>query len=429
MQALQHAVAAARGAAAAARPDPHVLLRPDRLPARAHRQRAAVRARRCGCAPGCAQPRLRRDARPQHHRRQRQDLRRGAGRERRARRAGDAVVPRGHRRPRARACPTSLPKATETSRRSSRFIEQLSSAGTRTRSRATSTSASRRDPELRAAVAAAAATRWRSRSRTRSRRTRATSRSGRRTSRARTRRGTRRGGRGRPGWHIECSVMAEERVRPGVRDPRRRARPRLPAPRERARAVARARPRVRAHLDAQRDARRSAARRCRSRSATTSRSATCSTTWGREVAAALLHDRRTGASRSTSPTRRSSRRGRRSERFRERRSRGAERARSATGRRSRRRSTTTSTRRRRSRCSTAGATTSCSLRARSSLFGLGRSPSSRRRRRGRRARRAAARGARREGLRARPTACATRSRPRAGRCATSPDGFRLVRRS
>ena len=48
-------------------------------------------------------PRLRRDARPQHHGRQRQDLRRRAGRERRARRARDRVVPRGHRRLRARA--------------------------------------------------------------------------------------------------------------------------------------------------------------------------------------------------------------------------------------------------------------------------------------------------------------------------------------
>ena len=42
--------------------------------------------------------------------------------------------------------------------------------------------------------------------------------------------------------------------RAGVRDPRRRARPRLPAPRERDRAVARARARVRPDLDAQRDA-------------------------------------------------------------------------------------------------------------------------------------------------------------------------------
>ena len=43
-------------------------------------------------------------------------------------------------------------------------------------------------------------------------------------------------------------------ARPGVRDPRRRARSRLPAPRERDRAVARARPSVRRDLDAQRDA-------------------------------------------------------------------------------------------------------------------------------------------------------------------------------
>src|SRR5438132_1318022 len=43
-------------------------------------------------------------------------------------------------------------------------------------------------------------------------------------------------------------------VRAGLRDPRRRARPRLSASRERARTVARARPRVRAPLDAQRHA-------------------------------------------------------------------------------------------------------------------------------------------------------------------------------
>ena len=48
--------------------------------------------------------------------------------------------------------------------------------------------------------------------------------------------------------------MAEELLGPVVRDPRRRARPRLPAPRERGRPVAGARPRVRQALDAQRDA-------------------------------------------------------------------------------------------------------------------------------------------------------------------------------
>ncbi len=45
------------------------------------------------------------------------------------------------------------------------------------------------------------------------------------TSRARTRRGTHRGALGRPGWHIECSAMAEKNLGPGVRDPRGRPRP------------------------------------------------------------------------------------------------------------------------------------------------------------------------------------------------------------
>ena len=49
--------------------------------------------------------------------------------------------------------------------------------------------------------------------------------------------------------------MAEELLGPVVRDPRRRARPRLPAPRERDRAVAGTRASVREDLDAQRDAR------------------------------------------------------------------------------------------------------------------------------------------------------------------------------
>ena len=59
--------------------------------------------------------------------------------------------------------------------------------------------------------------------------------------------GRRRGARAGPGWHIECSAMAEELLGRRVRHPRRRHRPRLPAPRERggadagrARAAARA---------------------------------------------------------------------------------------------------------------------------------------------------------------------------------------------
>ena len=37
-------------------------------------------------------------------------------------------------------------------------------------------------------------------------------------------------GHGRPGWHIECSAMAEKLLGPVLRDPRRRSRPRLSPP-------------------------------------------------------------------------------------------------------------------------------------------------------------------------------------------------------
>ena len=57
-------------------------------------------------------------------------------------------------------------------------------------------------------------------------------------------------GPGRPGWHIECSAMARTYSRRRVRHPRRRAGSRLPAPRERSRAVARRRRAVRPVLDA-----------------------------------------------------------------------------------------------------------------------------------------------------------------------------------
>ena len=60
-------------------------------------------------------------------------------------------------------------------------------------------------------------------------------------------------GPGRPAWHIECSVMAEHELGPGVRDPRRRLRPRLPPPRERDRPVRGRRAALRPGLDAQRD--------------------------------------------------------------------------------------------------------------------------------------------------------------------------------
>ncbi len=39
-------------------------------------------------------------------------------------------------------------------------------------------------------------------------------------------------GRGRPGWHVECSAMIAAPFGRDDRHPRRRARPHLPAPRE-----------------------------------------------------------------------------------------------------------------------------------------------------------------------------------------------------
>ena len=85
----------------AARADPDVLLRPDRLPAHPHRQRAAVRALDVAHALARAH-RLRGHARREHHRHQRQDLRGRAGGERRARRERERLVRRGHERARAR---------------------------------------------------------------------------------------------------------------------------------------------------------------------------------------------------------------------------------------------------------------------------------------------------------------------------------------
>ena len=158
--------------------------------------------------------RLRRDARPQHHRRQRQDLRRRARRERRARRAGDRVVPRGHGRPRARACPTTCRRRPSTSRRSSRFIEELVEPGFayavdgdvyfRVASFPEYGRLSGQRPDqveeqepnpLKEDPRDFAL--WKANKPA-----------------TRTRTGTRRGGAGRPGWHIECSAMAEELLGP-----------------------------------------------------------------------------------------------------------------------------------------------------------------------------------------------------------------------
>ncbi len=108
-------------------------------------------------------------------------------------------------------------------------------------------------------------------------------------------------GEGRPGWHIECSAMAEALLGTGIRDPRWRARSRLPSSRERGCAVACARSSVRRDLGAQRAAPvdrrqdveveredRDASRRCSGGGGV--RRCSCSSSAA------------TGASRSTSPT-------------------------------------------------------------------------------------------------------------------------------
>ena len=155
-------------------------------------------------------------------------------------------------------------------------------------------------------------------------------------------------------------------VRARVRDPRRRARPRLPASRERARAVARARPRVRAHLDAQRDApvrRREDVEVARQRRLDPQRRST----HGDASRAALLPDR--ALAQADRLHRRDARAGEGAGRGLPRTSSARRASRSGTGSASRRRSTTTSTRPRRSRSCTGGATTS-SCATRSACFGL-----------------------------------------------------------
>ncbi len=181
--------------------------------------------------------RLRGDARPEHHRRQRQDLRRCARRSARARRARRPLVHRGHRRSRARPARRE-PKATETIPEIVALIEELVARELAYAVDGDVYFRVARFPEYGAALAPAARRDGGRRSRTRARRIRATSRSGRRRSRARTRRGTRPGA-GPAGLAHRVLGDGREAPRAGVRDPRRRARPRLPAPRERACPVAR----------------------------------------------------------------------------------------------------------------------------------------------------------------------------------------------
>ncbi len=247
--------------------------------ARARRERPAVRDRHVAAALAPRQ-RLRRHPRPQHHRRQRQDLRGRAGRERRARRQGERLVHPGHRRPGARP-PRPRAEGDRVDPGDRRADRGADRARPRLRGRRRRLLPRRALPGLRRLLPAGS-TRSRSGTRPGGRAERAQGR----PARFRAVEGAQ-AGRGhvvglavgpRPA-RLAHRVLGDGREVPrrGLRDPRRRARPRLPAPRERDRAVRARRPRVRACLDAQRDAPASSARRCRSRSATSSRSARRST--------------------------------------------------------------------------------------------------------------------------------------------------------
>ena len=204
-----------------------------------------------------------------------------------------------------------------------------------------------------------------------------------------------------------------EAPRAGVRDPRRRARPRLPAPRERARAVARARPRVRAASGCTTGCSGSPARRCRSRSANivtlrdalddvgprdAARSSSSTAHWRKPLDFSdetMAQAARAGARRFRDAFARL----------------GAPAADGALGRASPPRSRTTSTRPRRWRCCTGGATDDARLlRAGSSVFGLESLAERRRRRPSSSSSPSGARPRARRSDFARPTGCATRSR-------------------
>ena len=414
---VRHDDALARRAAASTRSDRDLLVRTDRLPAHPRRQRL----RRDGptaVAEALARDEwLRDEARRQRHRHQRQDLRRRAGRERAARRRRDALVRRGHRSARARAAGRRADRGRDRLR-PDRDDRAARRARLRVRVGRRRLLPRRAVPRVRPPERPAA----------RPGRGAGAERAQGRSSRLRALEGeqARRGhvvgvalGPRSPGLAHRVLGHVGEAPRPGVRDPRRGARPRVPAPRERDRPVALARPAVRAHLDAQRDAalrrrgdaqvrrqRRLAEGRARPRGG--ARRCSCSSSPA------------TGESRSTTRTRRS-RRLRRAPRASARSS--GERAslrRTEPGSGSRQRSRTTSTRPPRSRSMHEWRDHEL-LRRALAVFGLESLAEEEEapdevvalaeQRIEARVRRATS---------TRPTACGPRSRPRAGTCATRP---------
>ena len=110
-------------------------------------------------------------------------------------------------------------------------------------------------------------------------------------------------GKGRPGWHIECSAHEHEVPGRNLRHPLRRRRQHVPPPRKRNRPKrSRNRQEIRELLDAQRAPCRSRAKKCPSDSATFTRCATCWPKGYDPIAIRYLLDvRRIIGSNSTSP--------------------------------------------------------------------------------------------------------------------------------
>ena len=251
--------------------------------ARPRRERAAVRARHVAAALA-ALARVRGHARPQHHRRQRQDLRGSRAARDRQRATSPRRRPAGSSRTPTRsgsAGPTSSRGRARRSPRSSRSSRRSSPTGQRVRGRrATSTSGSRAYPRLRAAVGRSGPTTWSRQEPNPAKEDPRDFALWKAQKPDEDAAWDSPWGPRPPGLAHRVLGDGREAPRAGVRDPRRRARPRLPAPRERARAVAVARLRVRAASGCTTGCSSSATRRCRSRSGTWSRCGTCSTPGG-----------------------------------------------------------------------------------------------------------------------------------------------------
>ena len=252
---VRHPDPLAGRAAASTRPDPHVLLRVHGVPADPRRELAALRPRDVAAELAAAHG-LRREPRPQHHRRRRQGVRRGARAghlEPGAVGAGHRVVLRGHGRSRTR--PARRRAARDRGDRRDRRLHRRAPRARACIRRGRGRLLQRRElARVREALGRPPRRHGRpgvERSEARSARLRA-------VEVAEVARGRRVGLTVGPGpARLAYRVLGDgrEAPRPRVRDPRRGHGPAFPASRERARTIERARPPVRAHLDAQRHAR------------------------------------------------------------------------------------------------------------------------------------------------------------------------------